>query len=51
MVAPEVLIYPDSGKLGAATRAPGATGEGGMWFFRQDDAVGYFEGEPMPGEG
>jgi uncharacterized cupin superfamily protein len=51
MVAPEVLIYPDSGKLGAATRAPGATGEGGMWFFRRDDAVGNFEGEPMPGEG
>jgi uncharacterized cupin superfamily protein len=50
MVAPEVLIYPDSGKLGAATRAPGATGEGGMWFFRRDDAVGYFEGEPMPGD-
>lgn len=49
MIAPEVSIYPDSGKLGAATRAPGGTGKGGMWFFRCEDAVDYLEGEPKPG--
>lgn len=48
MNAPEVSIYPDSDKLAAATRAPGAAGEGGMWFFRIEDEVDYFEGEPPP---
>ena len=48
MNAPEVSIYPDSGKFAAATRAPGAAGGGGMWFFRRDDAVEYLEGEQPP---
>ena len=48
MNAPEVSIYPDSGKIAAATRAPGAAGKGRMLFFREDDAVGYFDGEPRP---
>lgn len=49
MIAPEVSVYPDSGKLAACTRAPGGQGAGGMWFFRRDDEVPYLEGEPPPG--
>ena len=50
MNSPEVSIYPDSDKFAAATRAPGAAGEGGMWFFRRQDAVEYLEGESRPAD-
>jgi uncharacterized cupin superfamily protein len=40
---PEILVQPDSGKLGA--RASGSVNT--VWF-RQDDAVPYFEGETPP---
>ncbi|MFL5892672.1 MAG: cupin domain-containing protein [Solirubrobacterales bacterium] len=49
MVAPEVNLYPDSGKLMAATRAPGAAGEGLAEAYRREDARDYWEGEEPPG--
>jgi uncharacterized cupin superfamily protein len=44
---PDVVIYPDSGKLGAFERIP----EGGGLYklFRLDDEVDYWEGETPPG--
>ena len=48
MIAPEVTLYADSGKLMAATRAPGAPGEGLMEAYRRDDAADYWEGEEPP---
>jgi uncharacterized cupin superfamily protein len=43
---PDVVIYPDSGKLGAFERVP----EGGGLYklFRLDDEVDYWEGETPP---
>jgi uncharacterized cupin superfamily protein len=49
MVAPELNLYPDSGKLMAATRAPGARGEGFQEAYRRADATDYWEGETAPG--
>ena len=43
---PDVVVQPDSGKLGAFERTP----EGGglrVWF-KEDDAVDYYEGEEPP---
>lgn len=48
MIAPEVNGYPDSGKLMAATRAPGAAGEGFQESYRRDDATDYWDGEEPP---
>lgn len=49
MVAPEVLVYPESGKVGARDSPPGGDpGEVTAFFFGRD-AVDYFEGEPPPG--
>jgi uncharacterized cupin superfamily protein len=48
MIAPEVNIYPDSGKVMAATRAPGATGEGFQEAYRREQATDYWEGEEPP---
>jgi uncharacterized cupin superfamily protein len=43
---PDVVIYPDSGKLGAFERLPE---DGGLRkMFRMGDAVDYFEGEIPP---
>ena len=44
---PDIVLYPDSGKLGAAERRPG--GEGLRLYFRTADAVDYWEGEEPPG--
>jgi len=41
---PDIVLYPDSGKLGAAERRPG----GLHHFFRRSDAVDYYEGERPP---
>ena len=43
---PDIVIYPDSGKVGAFERRP----EGGGLYklFRLDDDVDYFEGERAP---
>jgi uncharacterized cupin superfamily protein len=48
MIAPEVNLYPDTGKLMAATRAPGASGEGFQESYRRDEASEYWEGEEPP---
>lgn len=44
--APDIVLYPDSGKVGAAERRP--DGGGLRLYFRQADAVGYWEGEHPP---
>jgi uncharacterized cupin superfamily protein len=46
---PDIVIYPDSGKLGAFERLPQG---GGLWaMFRLSDTVDYHDGEQPPGEG
>jgi uncharacterized cupin superfamily protein len=42
----DVVIYPDSGKLGAAERLP--EGGGLRTFFRLDEQVDYWDGEEPP---
>lgn len=52
MNAPEASVYPDSGKVGVLSRAPGSPGdedELAAWF-RLSDEVDYWEGEPPPGQ-
>jgi uncharacterized cupin superfamily protein len=44
---PDVVVYPDSDKIGVGERLP--KGGGLRAFFRRDDAVDYFTGE-RPGE-
>jgi len=44
---PDVVIYPDSGKLGAFERLP--EGGGLRALFRLTDAVDYHDGEQAPG--
>jgi uncharacterized cupin superfamily protein len=48
MRGPEVVVYPDSGKVGARELAPGAPGDALRLNFRADDAVDYWEGEQPP---
>ena len=43
---PDVVLYPDSNKVGAAERL--SQGGGLRAFFRLDDAVDYFDGEQPP---
>jgi uncharacterized cupin superfamily protein len=44
---PDIVIYPDSGKLGAFQRLPDG---GGLWeMFRIANAVDYHDGEQPPG--
>jgi uncharacterized cupin superfamily protein len=43
---PDVVVYPDSDKLGVGERLP--RGGGMRACFRRADAVGYWEGEPPP---
>jgi uncharacterized cupin superfamily protein len=45
---PDIVLYPDSGKLGAAERLP--TGGGLRRFFRLSDDVDYYDGEQPPSE-
>ena len=45
---PDIVIYPDSGKLGAAERPP--HGGGLRKTFRLEDAVDYYDGEKPPSE-
>jgi uncharacterized cupin superfamily protein len=47
MVGPEVVGYPDSGKVGARELAPG-TGRGLRETFRSNDQVDYWDGESPP---
>lgn len=50
MRGPDVVVYPDSGKVGARELAPGSPGDALRLNFRVDDAVDYWEGEEPPGE-
>jgi len=43
---PDVVIYPDSGKIGVGERLP--KGGGLREIFRRKDAVDYFDGERLP---
>ena len=43
---PDIVLYPDSGKVGAAERLP--TGGGFRKLFRIADAVDYYDGEQHP---
>ena len=43
---PDIVVYPDSSKVGAAERLP--NGEGLRVMFREGDAVDYWEGERPP---
>ena len=45
---PDIVIYPDSGKLGAYERLP--DGGGLRTLFRMGDAVDYYDGEESPGQ-
>jgi uncharacterized cupin superfamily protein len=50
MNAPELVVYPDSDKLGVLSKPPGSPGdedEIAAWF-RLDDRVDYWEGEEAP---
>ena len=55
MNAPEVSVYPDSGKVLAGTRPPGGVEGADDLFatFRREDAADYWEGEdpPSPADG
>jgi uncharacterized cupin superfamily protein len=45
---PDVVVYPDAGKVGVGERLP--RGGGLRAFFRHADAVDYWEGEAPPDE-
>jgi uncharacterized cupin superfamily protein len=45
---PDIVVYPDSDKIGVGERLP--RGGGLRGFFRRGDSVDYFEGESGPGE-
>lgn len=45
---PDVVVYPDSGKVGVGERLP--KGGGLRGFFRQENAVDYWTGEDAPSE-
>lgn len=49
MISPEVIHYPDSGKLAAREHPPGSAEQGTFAIFQPGDAVDYFDGEPEPG--
>lgn len=51
MVAPEVVIYPDTEKLAAREQPPGSPNAGKFLNFFERDAVDYFEGEEPPATG
>jgi uncharacterized cupin superfamily protein len=48
MVGPDLVVYPDSGKVGARERAPGSDPGGIRQTFRSSDQVDYWEGEQAP---
>lgn len=49
MVEPDVVVMPDSGKVQAREKAPGAA-DPGLWeIFHSSDSVGYLDGEESPG--
>ena len=50
MRGPDVVLYPDSGKVGAREAAPGSPPGALRLNFRVEDAVDYWEGEEPPAE-
>ncbi len=48
MNAPDVVVRPESGKISAFGRAPGAAGEGFHDVYFRRDAVELWDGEPPP---
>ena len=48
MNAPEISLYPDSGKVGVLERAPGSRGEGLELWLPREAGRGYWEGEEPP---
>ncbi len=48
MVGPDLVVYPDSGKVGARERPPGSLDRGLALSFFERDAVDYFECEERP---
>jgi uncharacterized cupin superfamily protein len=53
MNAPDVMVYPDSGKVGVISRPPGSRGdedELAAWF-QLSEQVDYWEGEPSVEQG
>jgi uncharacterized cupin superfamily protein len=51
MNAPEIALYPDSGKVGLFGRAPGSADKGFTEYLRRDAQAGYWEGEEPPAAG
>jgi uncharacterized cupin superfamily protein len=49
MVAPEIVVRPESGKLSAFGRPPGGRGEGMHKIFFDRDSVPFWDGEEPPG--
>jgi uncharacterized cupin superfamily protein len=43
---PEIVVYPDSGKVGIRDRHPASAGKAMRLSFVVDDAVDYWQGEP-----
>ena len=48
MVAPELVVYPDSGKIGAREDAPGPGASGRWELHRSANQVDYWDGEEPP---
>ena len=48
MEAPELTVYPDSGKVGVREHAPGSARSGRRESFRSADSVDYWEDEQPP---
>ncbi len=48
MIAPEIVVRPESGKLSAFGRPPGSRGEGMHGVFFERDSVPFWEGEEPP---
>jgi uncharacterized cupin superfamily protein len=48
MNAPEIALYPDSGKLGVFGRAPGSRAEGLETYLSSEAGLDYWEGEEPP---
>ena len=51
MRAPEIAIYPDSGKVGLFGRSPGSAAEGIALYVARESGVDYWEGEEPPSGG
>ena len=48
MVAPDIVVRPESGKLSAFGRPPGGAGDGMHKVFFERDEVEFWEGEEPP---